>query len=102
MVENELNKIEIQNLKRYTNYLLSFMSDQFLKRSGDHECILTLLFFKRLTNKSDLILNQVKEKYAHLLEKIDVKSHSGDQPEFVYEISMILMHLKLLCNKYDL
>lgn len=77
------------------------MSDQFLKRSGDHECILTLLFFKRLTNKSDLILSQVKEKYSHLIEKKDFKANSGDHPEFVYEISMILTHLKLLCNKYD-
>ena len=62
MIENELNKIEIQNMKKYNNYLLTFMSDQFLKRSGDHECIMMLLFFKRLINKADLILNQVKEK----------------------------------------
>lgn len=98
-----MNKIEILNLKKYNAYLLTFMSDQFLKRSGDHECILTLLFFKRITNKSDLILNQVKEKYAHLIEqKTATVTTNGDHPEFVFEISMILMHLKLICNRYDL
>jgi hypothetical protein len=36
----------------------------FLKFSipGDNECILTILLFKRLINKSDLILKEVKEK----------------------------------------
>jgi hypothetical protein len=56
------------------------MNEQFVKRggkikilnvgkfflkfsiSGDNECILTVLLFKRLISKSDLILKEVKEK----------------------------------------
>ena len=34
LIENEINKIEIQNLRKYNGYLTSFMSDQFMKRSG--------------------------------------------------------------------
>ncbi len=62
IIENEINKLEIQSLKKYNAYLTTFMSEQFMKRSGDHECILTLLFFKRIISKAELIMNQVKEK----------------------------------------
>ena len=34
--------------------------------------------------------------------KNDIKANIGDKPEFVYEISTILTHLKLLSNKFDL
>jgi hypothetical protein len=45
------------------------MSDIFLKKgSGDNECILTLLFFKRICNKADLILNHVREKVNKFLD----------------------------------
>ncbi len=66
IIENEINKLEIQSLKRYNGYLTTFMSEQFMKRSGDHECILTMLFFKRVVSKADLIMNQVKEKVSGL------------------------------------
>jgi dynactin 1 len=103
IVEQELNRIEIGNLKSYNNYLLTFMSDQFLKQTGDNECILTLLFFKRVVDKTDLILNQIKEKFANK----DEEDASGNKTEsegfvsFYHQMSMILYYLRLLCNQYD-
>lgn len=101
-IENEMNKIEIQSLKKYNTYLTTFMSEQFMKRSGDHECILTLLFFKRIISKTELIMDQVKEKYSNLLNKeTTISPNLADKQDFVFEILMALMHMKLLANKYD-
>ena len=71
-----MNKIEIQSLKRYNSYLTSFMSDQFMKRSGDHECVMTLLFFKRIINKTDLVMNQIKEKVRKIIVLTGLSANS--------------------------
>ena len=52
-------------------------------------------------NKSDLVMTQIKEKYSHLMSKSEGSSNLADKQEFVFEILMTIMHLKLQCNKYD-
>jgi hypothetical protein len=80
------------------------MSDIFLKRgSGDNECILTLCFFKRISNKSELILSHVRDKISGINSTDEsVKINVQGQLKFLNEISLFIENIKLICNKYDL
>ena len=71
-------------------------------QKGDNECVLALLFFKRVNSKSDLILDHVKEKLVAINTSGEVViSNSQGQLKFFYELSLLLEMLKLVCNKLD-
>lgn len=46
------------------------MPPAFLIRGGDHDAILTLLLIPRMTQKTEILISQVREKYRSI-EKID-------------------------------
>ena len=46
------------------------MPPAFMNRGGDHDAILTLLFIPRMTQKSEILISQVRDKYK-LVEKVD-------------------------------
>ncbi|CAF0807877.1 unnamed protein product [Brachionus calyciflorus] len=101
-IENEINLIELQSSRKYSSYLLSFMTESFLKQSGNNECIMTLLFFRRISNKCDLILNHFKEKINKINSNENAsKSNLNGQLGFFYDLSVFSSRLKLLCNKFD-
>lgn len=104
IIECESNKIEILNYKKHINYLLSFMNEQFLKRGGDHDCVLTVLLFKRLMDKCDFILKEVKEKFPIVdkLTKEDVtKSHVANQCSYSSMLSMLISYVQLISSRFD-
>ena len=100
-IENECNKIELHSAKRYAQLLLSFMPETFLKQSSTNECLLTLVFFKRIANKCDLLLNNFKEKINSSLSANDGKLVASAQNAFFYEISYFASSIKLLCEKIE-
>ena len=67
-VDFELRKIEVQELLQYINYLMSFMPDSFKIQGGDHDSVLTLLLISRLNLKTDVLLNQIRDKFSHVQE----------------------------------
>lgn len=50
-VEMELRKMEVTQANRHVSLLTSFMPESFLRRGGDHDCILVLLLIPRLVCK---------------------------------------------------
>jgi hypothetical protein len=46
------------------------MPPAFLARGGDHDAILMLLLIPRITQKTEILISQVREKYKSI-EKID-------------------------------
>ncbi|KAG7190005.1 hypothetical protein KM043_006162 [Ampulex compressa] len=84
-VDLELRRLESEEAKYHVSYLLSFMSQTFLTRGGDHDAILTLLLIPRMIQKTEILVTQVREKYRSL-EKIDranvMKGHSVAQYTF--------------------
>jgi dynactin 1 len=103
-IENECNKIELQSSRRYSQLLLSFMPESFVKQSGNNECLLTVVFFKRVAHKCDLLYATFKEKISNLLGEsgeAHSKQNASSQMAFFYEISYFATLIRLLCNKIE-
>jgi dynactin 1 len=106
-VENECNKIELHSSRRYGQLLLSFMPESFVKQSGNNECLLTLVFFKRVSNKCDLLYTSFKEKINNLLASASESNDGGSakiassQMAFFHEITYFATLIRLLCNKIE-
>ena len=47
------------------------MSDKFMARGGDCEALLLILLLPRLAWKADILISQIREKFAPSHEKID-------------------------------
>jgi len=69
-VDLELRRLDAEEARNHVCYLLSFMPPAFLTRGGDHDAILTLLLIPRMTQKTEILISQVREKYRSI-EKID-------------------------------
>lgn len=69
-VDLELRRLDAEEARNHVSYLLSFMPPAFLIRGGDHDAILTLLLIPRMTQKTEILISQVREKYRSI-EKID-------------------------------
>ncbi|XP_011702864.1 PREDICTED: dynactin subunit 1 isoform X2 [Wasmannia auropunctata] len=84
-VDLELRRLDAEEARNHVCYLLSFMPPAFLTRGGDHDAILTLLLIPRMTQKTEILISQVREKYRSI-EKIDrpsvVRGHSVAQYSF--------------------
>ncbi|GAB1860176.1 Dynactin subunit 1 [Camponotus japonicus] len=84
-VDLELRRLDADEARHHVRYLLSFMPPAFLARGGDHDAILTLLLIPRMTQKTEILISQVREKYRSI-EKIDrasvVRGHSVAQYSF--------------------
>ncbi|XP_011338545.1 dynactin subunit 1 isoform X3 [Ooceraea biroi] len=84
-VDLELRRLDAEEARNHVCYLLSFMPPAFLARGGDHDAILMLLLIPRMTQKTEILISQVREKYRSI-EKIDrasvVRGHSVAQYSF--------------------
>lgn len=84
-VDLELRRLETEEARNHVKYLLSFMPPTFMIRGGDNDAILTLLLIPRMTQKTDILISQVRDKYQ-TIEKIDrsslLKGHTVDQYTF--------------------
>jgi len=69
-VDLELRRLDAEEARNHVCYLLSFMPPAFLARGGDHDAILMLLLIPRITQKTEILISQVREKYKSI-EKID-------------------------------
>ncbi|KAG1678659.1 Dynactin subunit 1 [Nymphon striatum] len=70
-IDIELRKLDVQQLSQHITHLCNFMSDSFLVRGGDHDAIKVLLLVPRIISKSEILINQVKEKVCMILKFVD-------------------------------
>lgn len=69
-VDLELRRLDAEEARSHVRYLLWFMPPAFLTRGGDHDAILTLLLVPRMVQKTEILISQVRDKYASI-DKID-------------------------------
>lgn len=103
-IEMELRKIEVLQANQHVNYLCAFMPDAFLNRGGDHDAVLILLLLPRIVWKAEILLTQLREKYAapESVNKENVlKSFVVEQYAFACRIAHILLSLQTLLRQYN-
>ena len=103
IIENELNKVDVNNYSRYVQYLILFLPEQFLKRGADHDCILIYLLVQRSISKCDLLINEIQKK-TEKIEQINfddiINSHRAEQWSFTCKISQGLAIFRMILRKY--
>ncbi|KAG1678658.1 Dynactin subunit 1 [Nymphon striatum] len=103
-IDIELRKLDVQQLSQHITHLCNFMSDSFLVRGGDHDAIKVLLLVPRIISKSEILINQVKEKFP-AVENIDkavvLKSHKVEQYVFGSQLLLLLHNLQMLLYQYN-
>lgn len=95
------------------------MPESFVKQSGNNECLLTVVFFPRIAQKCDLLLNHFKERIGDLINStnsemnddamsslsslppVNKVTHSSGQLAYYYEVSFLASSIKLVCDKFD-
>ncbi|CAF2465599.1 unnamed protein product [Rotaria sp. Silwood2] len=103
IIENELKKLDVQNLTKHVNFLTLFLPEQFLKRGADQDCILVLLLVHRLITKCDLLINEVQKKFPRIdqLNFDDVvNSHRAEQWSFACKLSQSLSIFQMILRKF--
>ncbi|CAF1105534.1 unnamed protein product [Rotaria sp. Silwood1] len=103
IIENELKKLDVQNLNKHVHLLTLFLPEQFLKRGADQDCILVLLLIHRLISKCDLLINEIQKKIPRI-DQINfddvVKSHSAEQWSFACKLSQSLSIFQMILRKF--
>lgn len=107
-IDLELRRVDIEQFQSHIKYLTSYMPESFMNRGGDHDAVLVLLLIPRMIHKTEILLYQIKDKFA-MVDKIDraaiLKGHSVDQYEFRCRIGYYIyalqvngtMHLISMC-----
>ncbi|XP_032222548.2 dynactin subunit 1 isoform X2 [Nematostella vectensis] len=95
-VDNEMRKFQVQQANEHIKMLNSFLPDAFLRRGGDNDSILLLLLIPRLDFKTELLIDQLRQKYelADCLD--DVRLITGHKAEGLSFSSMVMYNLATL------
>lgn len=97
-IDLELRRVDIQQLQGHIKYLTSYMPDSFMNRGGDHDAVLLLLLIPRMLHKTEILLNQIKDKFAQI-DKIDrvsiLKGHAVEQFSFRSRICFYIYALQV-------
>uniref|UniRef100_A0A915JGZ7 Dynactin subunit 1 n=1 Tax=Romanomermis culicivorax TaxID=13658 RepID=A0A915JGZ7_ROMCU len=105
IVDNELRKLELENVLQHVRYLRSFLPDNYSKPGGDNDCVMLSLLFPRLSAKACLLISQLNDLYPHvpggMKREHVVKSHKAEQWSFVYKITFYLNGLLTIFHKFD-
>ena len=103
IIENELKKLDVQNLTKHVQLLTLFLPEKFLKHGCDNDCILIHLLIHRLISKCDLLINEIQKKF----ERIDqlnfddvVKSHRAEEWSFACKLSQSLAIFRMILRKF--
>lgn len=102
-VEMELRRLEVEQANEHIKYLCAFMPESFLSSGGDHDGVLILLLIPRLVWKTEILMNQLREKYAApeavTMETV-IKGHTVEQYGFCTHFMFILKSLQTLLHQY--
>ncbi|KAE8745790.1 hypothetical protein FOCC_FOCC007506 [Frankliniella occidentalis] len=102
-IDLELRRIEVQESNQHVEYLTGFMPDSFMSRGGDHDAVLLLLMVPRLLWKTEVLLNQVKEKFPNV-ETIDkaslLRGHTVEQYAFRCRLSHLFFNAQCVLHQF--
>ncbi|RZC39748.1 dynactin subunit 1 [Asbolus verrucosus] len=102
-IDLELRRVDIQQLQSHIKYLTSYMPDSFMNRGGDHDAVLVLLLIPRMIHKTEILLNQIKDKFS-AVDKIDrgaiLKGHAVEQFAFRCKASFYIYALQSILHQY--
>ncbi|KAF7279198.1 hypothetical protein GWI33_007604 [Rhynchophorus ferrugineus] len=102
-IDLELRRVDVQQLQQHIKYLSAYMPDSFMNRGGDHDAVLVLLLIPRLVHKSEILLNQIRDKFP-AVEKIDnaavLKGHKVEQFSFRCRMSYLVFALQGILHQY--
>ncbi|CAF3854042.1 unnamed protein product, partial [Rotaria magnacalcarata] len=103
IIENEIKKLDVQNLTKHVNLLTLFLPEQFLKRGADQDCILALLLVHRLISKCDLLTIEVQKRFPRV-DQISfddvVNTHRAEEWSFACKLSQSLSIFQLILQKF--
>ncbi|XP_078717657.1 dynactin subunit 1 isoform X2 [Lampetra fluviatilis] len=103
-IDMDLRKMEVQQANRHVSLMTSFMPDSFLRRGGDHDCLLVLLLVPRLICKAELISKQAQEKYElneEAMKSANLRGAQGEQLSFTGGLVYSLSLLQTILHKYE-
>ncbi|CAF4319106.1 unnamed protein product [Rotaria socialis] len=103
IIENEIKKLDVQNLTKHVNLLTLFLPEQFLKRGADQDCIFALLLVHRLISKCDLLTIEVQKKFPRV-DQISfddvVNTHRAEEWSFACKLSQSLSIFQMILQKF--
>ncbi|XP_055905002.1 dynactin subunit 1-like [Eupeodes corollae] len=67
-IDVQLSQMQLQESKDLSDLLLSFMPDDFKIRGGDYDAIQVQLLLARFIFKSDIIQNEIREKFPSTVD----------------------------------
>ncbi|XP_055856881.1 dynactin subunit 1-like [Episyrphus balteatus] len=67
-IDVQLSQMQLQETRDLSDLLLSFMPDDFKVRGGDYDAIQVQLLLNRFIFKSDIIQNEIREKFPSTVD----------------------------------
>ncbi|KAG8237507.1 hypothetical protein J437_LFUL017541 [Ladona fulva] len=109
-LELELARVEVLQLELHVKYIVSFMPENFAVRGGDQDAIETLLLVGRMYSKSEILVNQVRDRFPQAAapstptsaeQAANHVSHSLEQASFRFHLSYILYYLMTMLHRFE-
>lgn len=89
-IDLQIRQIELGQSNEQVRLLTAYMPDTFMCRGSDHDAILVILLVARIVYKSEIIVNQARERFSPV-ELIDrnavLQAHAVDQ--FVFKARLL-------------
>jgi len=103
-IELELRKFEVQEANEHVKMLTCYLPDYFSRRGGDYDSVLLLLLFSRLSFKTELLCNQLRDKHD-IGEVVDngqpLKGSQGDLMGHAAQLVMLLFDFQKIIGEYS-
>lgn len=97
-IDLQLRQIDLNQATEHVRLLSSFMPNTFMNRGGDHDAILMNLLLSRIIFKSDIIVEQARERFpaVALIDRNAITQGHGVH-QFAFK-SRLLYHIYNLKN----
>ncbi|KAK9873195.1 hypothetical protein WA026_021428 [Henosepilachna vigintioctopunctata] len=103
-IDLELRRLDIEQLQQHIKYITSYMPESFMNRGGDYDAVLVLLLVPRLIHKTEILLGQVKDKFA-VVDKVErqaiLKGHAIEQFAFRCRVLYYIYALQTILHQYS-
>ncbi|CAG9857585.1 unnamed protein product [Phyllotreta striolata] len=103
-IDLELRRIDVDQLRRRVDLIAAYLPESFARRGGDGDAVSTVLLLPRLLRKWDVVLAQIKDKFAKV-DSIDrdglLKGHAVDRYAFKCRMSFQVYALQMILHQYD-
>lgn len=102
-IDLQLRQIELNQATEHVRLLSSFMPNTFMNRGGDHDAILMNLLLTRIAFKSDIIVEQARERFpavATIDRNAITQGHGVHQFAFKSRLLYHIYNLKNVMHQF--